>query len=479
MGNNRNAASTACPDLLTSMLTQLAKCRDLMETLVLHGQAKAKSGAIPHSKIRTILPMLGILSILDYVVAKRVYLVADAFSEKLPFGFLECAKRHRQCLDIAFPASIVIERSLDKFYQAAISQQDIKQYYESLQPLKVANWIGSVMEKDALAATSLRMHTCPLVVLRSGGYEAAFKSRTGGTFTGSRSAGAVGRIPLLETVHSRMHFWFGFCFKAADKHFALATFVDNLVVPANTPVNASTIQRDIEEHLQRRWGLQLGADSKELVICKGYQGPMSDLREWHVRDCMRILRHWLSSDGGCRRCVQETTAAVLRAFHANARAGLKQARERVKLRFLDSCVLPIARSKWARWVSTQQIASQLDSMQPSMIAALMGIVPHCGEERDQFRARRHRKMSTLARQSGSSSTRWVVSIVSWAAHGHRGHDERCWSPHVLKWRDNSWLLLQRFMCSGMHEMLTRTRVCPGRPFTRWAQGLEVARQRVK
>jgi hypothetical protein len=49
-----------------------------------------------------------------------------------------------------------------------------------------------------------------------------------------------------------MHVWSGLCFREAGKPFALATFVDNLVVPAKTPANAVKIQKDIEEHLLRR-----------------------------------------------------------------------------------------------------------------------------------------------------------------------------------------------------------------------------------
>ena len=163
---------------------------------------------------------------------------------------------------------------------------------------------------------------------------------------------------------------------------------------------------------------------------------------------------------------------MLRAFHANMKAGLKRASVTVKLRFLDSCVLPIARSRWARWSYTKQTANKLDALQRSMIAAFIGIVPNSGEEYEAFFTRRHTETSTLALQSGLWSKHWATSIVSWSEHIERGHDERAWSPSLLQWQNSNWLLVRRYLLPGS---ATRTRVCRGRPFTRWEEGLEAAK----
>jgi hypothetical protein len=149
----------------------------------------------------------------------------------------------------SFRLSIIIERSLDNFSQAAISQQDVKHYYDDLQLLKIPDWIHKVIHDLELGDTLLRTHICPLIFLQVAAFETLFKHRTVGMCTEGRSAGASGRLPLLETANARMAVWEKRGFNQCGKPFALATFVDNLIVLAPTAQDAVEVQNDIAWHL--------------------------------------------------------------------------------------------------------------------------------------------------------------------------------------------------------------------------------------
>ena len=92
-------------------------------------------------------------------------------------------------------------------------------------------------------------------------------------------------------------------FNEAGPPCALATFADNLIVPARSPQDALAVQGEIEMHLKRRWGLAIGTDSKEILICKGWKGSRAGLQDWQMCEHMKTLGHWLSNDGGYKKCL--------------------------------------------------------------------------------------------------------------------------------------------------------------------------------
>ncbi len=67
----------------------------------------------------------------------------------------------------------------------------------------------------------------------------------------------------------RHHHWKTLCFKVPGCNLALATFVDNLLTTGITPEDATAILDDCEAYLKRRWFLEYGADSREVMVCSG------------------------------------------------------------------------------------------------------------------------------------------------------------------------------------------------------------------
>ena len=164
-------------------------------------------------------------------------------------SFLECARTKRQVMDIAFPASLLIEKGLDIKSNLCLAQADVKQYYDHLRPLVLARWMQTNGFDPALSSTFLRLHLCPQLLLKVGEEFASIPHRCIGTLTGSRSASAAGRIPLLDAAINRMNHWKHLCFEADGHHFGLATFVDNLLTTGKTPETATALLDDCEAYL--------------------------------------------------------------------------------------------------------------------------------------------------------------------------------------------------------------------------------------
>ena len=191
---------------------------------------------------------------------------------------------------------------------------------------------------------------------------------------------------------------------------------------------------------------------------------------------MKTLGHWVSNDGSFQRCLTETCAAMLRAFWGNMSTGLFRASEHTKLKFMKTCILTIASSRWARWTYRAGAAETLDSLQRKLVAILCNIRPDVDEPFDAYCERRKRKATKIARRHGLWSHLWANSIVSWHDHVMRGHDEKVWSRDLLEWRGPMWLQLQREIWSYYGQSRTNSRVGRGAPPRRWLQGVAAARE---
>ena len=231
--------------------------------------------------------------VIDAVVAEQLNTLVDQFAARVPPSFLECARKGRQVMDITFPMSLVIEKGLDCRSQACVAQQDVKQYYDHLQAMKIADWILRHFSCSGLAATFVRLHCCPSIRLQVGSRVATFQNRSIGLNTGSRSAAAAGRIPLLDIASDRLSLWTRTCFSQNGCACALATFVDNLVSAGPSPEATIQIMEDCTDALSARWQLTIGCDSKEYMVCKGYPHGIHVPNGWQPRGTLKMLGHHL------------------------------------------------------------------------------------------------------------------------------------------------------------------------------------------
>ena len=287
--------------------------------------------------------------------------------------------------------------------------------------------------------------------------------------TGSRTAAAAGRIPPIDVATSRLSHWQTSGLKVHDKTFCMATFVDNLFAVARTHRAAIDILDDCASELHRCWGLAIGADSREFLVCKGYASQVNADEGWTRSKAMRVLGHFIDEDGGVSTCLSKALVAMHRSFYGNLTPGLKQSSKAAKFRFLTQSISTIARFRWSRWPYSSTTANKLDSCQRRFLIHLFDINPgRCATVGD-FYLRRHQAAERLAATMGKWSAHWVADLRSWASHVQRGHDGQNWSSPILAWRDAEWMQQRRFSQSAAGESRTNTRAIRGGVRKRWQE----------
>ena len=112
-------------------------------------------------------------------------------------------------------------------------------------------------------------------------------------YTGSRSVGAAGRLPLLDVASHRLAAWRKDALNVNRTSCCLATFVDNLATIAETPEQAIRVMNDCEDELLKRWCLRIGPDSKEYMTCRAYPLAISVPSGWERRTTLKCLGHHL------------------------------------------------------------------------------------------------------------------------------------------------------------------------------------------
>ena len=464
-------ACRAAADAVATFFSRLATDPDALRTIEVHGRVLAKdAGAIPADRTRAILPLPVILVILDAIIAVRMHAVIDRLSATADPCFFECARKGRQVLDIVFPASLVVEKGLDMQSRACVAQADIRRYYDSLQPLMLSRWMIAEGFEIALAIAFLLLQLRPSIVLHVGQAEARISERTLGTLTGSRSASASGRIPLLDAALCRSSAWRLQGFSTEGFVCSLATYVDNLVSFGTSPEAAIGILSDCGEHLRRQWFLSFGPESMEYMTCRGYPDNIHVGDEWRQCSVLKCLGHHLDYDGSISTCLGFTIRSMWKAFWGNHTQGLISSPMPCKLRFLQGAIQSIASFRWSRWPFQKSAADKLDGVQRKMIYILARVRPRPTEDVAAFVQRRRSVAGGFIGTAGKWSLAWGQSLKSWYDHVDRRHDPWAWSWPLIHWHDDEWIQTQRAAASAQNESRTRTRAYRGKPNRRWTEG---------
>ena len=118
---------------------------------------------------------------------------------------------------------------------------------------------------------------------------------------------AAGRVPSLDVAELRLAHWKESGLNIDGHTLGLATFVDNLFAIGRSPESAIHILDDCAHFLLSRWGLKIGADSREDLPCHGYQHPVDQNSLWQRKATMRVLGHWLDNDGSVRIALKSSS----------------------------------------------------------------------------------------------------------------------------------------------------------------------------
>ena len=251
---------------------------------------------------------------MDCHLAKLLNSAIEPLAAQVGKGFFEAARRGRQVLDLTHALSLILEKGGDLHGAGSVAQADIRQYYDNLRPLLIFRWLRRNNVDLGTCTSFLRLHCLPHVHLAVGSTDCCISGRSIGVLTGSRSAAAAGRIPLLDVAQRRLHTWEPLSFKASNFTFCLGTFVDNIFATGSDPLSAVAILQDAEVGLLQYWRLTLGVDSKLVLTADGHPDGSIDVADWKAVHAMRCLGHHLSADSSIAIDFRDTSKKVWAAL---------------------------------------------------------------------------------------------------------------------------------------------------------------------
>ena len=184
------------PEVSKSFLNGVLASTSLMSSIVINGKVFGKSSAVTRmGDTRAILPLPALLQIVDAGLATYLHQRLDSLLPPVP-GCFVAARPGTQALEVAHGLHLVIEKGLDTKSKAAVAQADIQAFYDSMRMLKIGLWLCIRGVPPEAVACMLRHQMLPEVTLHMGAASAAIRGRSVGGLTGSRLAGAFGRVPV-------------------------------------------------------------------------------------------------------------------------------------------------------------------------------------------------------------------------------------------------------------------------------------------
>ena len=465
----------AQPALTSDFLNRLAGSSPLMSQFEIDGLLFGKTS--PTSKaadLRAILPMPAVMQIIDAALAATVNRFVD---QVLPprLGCWVGARPGTQCLEIAHSLQMVIEKGMDMKSCAAIAQQDVQTFYDTLRMLRIAKWLQNRGLNPGLTACLLRHQLLTQVVLRSGALAIPITNRSVGGLTGSRLAGALGRVPIEDVIELRHDHWKKWGFKIDDNvSLTLSNYVDNMFSCSSSAENAVRILDDAAALLQPRWGLNIKPCSRKVMVCRYSMDTTPDSVKWPLVTSFPCLGHIIQHDGGIRQCYTETKRMMWRSFWGNSgNAAIRRSSVQLKSFLLNRCCKAIFAYRCSRWPPQPTIAKEVDTLQTRMMASILRTARLPGELAPDYCKRRNKLAATECRQLGRWSVHWFRRALAWDEHLVRGHSRQSWSVLLNKFHDHIWLEEQRLVSSMQG---TGTRIGRGRPSMRWQDGVLHARR---
>ena len=468
------------PGSVTEVLTSLLASTEEMASLHFSGNVLAKkAGAVPAAKTRVIMPLPVAAALADAILET----VLETYVEQIfpaVDGFWEGARKGTQSLEITAGLQLVIEKGLDEESRSAIAAADIKAFYDSYSVLAIIRFLADKGFPGAWGAALLRLHCLPRMVLCvARTHEVTLQGRTIGAMTGSRSARAMGRVPVLATVADRIHVWRQWAYTcrigSAHHTFVLCSYVDNLYATAHERASACAILDDCEAHLTANWGLVMGSDSRSTMAARGARDDPPSPARWPSVSSMNVLGRVVSDSASPRPCLDRTFLLMWQAFYANV-AKLRGRTLCYQSQLLQRSVQLLLRYRCPGWTFTPGIAKAIRSLQTAMNARCCALSPLPHETRSDFCKRRNLHASRMSAGQGRWDEMYRTSVLTWDAHLDRqlqgGHGDISW-PAVLRLHLDESFFNARREVHGRSSR-TRTRIIKEKVQQRYHDGIKCA-----
>ena len=463
----------AQPSAFLKWLNRVAACTAEMSSVTVSGMPAGKSSTKPTvANIRMILPQNSFLTLLDLMVSNRLHVL---ITQRLPLcpadGFYVGALPRTQTMDVAHTLQLVVDKAGDLQGNGCIAQADICQYYDNLPLARLANWLLLNGCNPATVAVCVRQQALANVCIcvRDANCTLRIQHRAVGGLTGSRVAGALGRICVEETFYNFKEKWL----RCGFQNRAVAgSWVDNVYVLSDSPQKAVQILKEAESHLRSKWSLSFKPSSKSLMPVHSCTQNCAD-PEYRTVCRFDALGHVLTSTGSCQMCFNETINAAWRQFWHNVSPKCrKKFPVQYRLDSLTRFVKPIIVYRCARWPFSKHKARQLDIIQRKMLRIICDIKRLDDEAPETFSRRSARLVAETQRNQTCWSKMWAQNVVMWAAHIIRNTNGTSWPAQLLSVQSSTALREAR----AFNANRPGTRNTSGFLPTRWTDGVATAIQ---
>jgi hypothetical protein len=468
-----------CPGVLASLLNQVLSSTPEMSRLHLIGFARRKGTATPTvQQCRAVIPLSTFMQVADAILSKRLNQHVDALFPAADHTFVG-ARPYTQPLDFAHGVQAVLEKGLDDHGRGAAAQADIEKYYDSLDVLSVVRRLEANGLSRGTAGAIVRHQMIVQVFLQVRGVQQCVGARGCGSLTGSRVAGALGRVPVEETLCRMGPHWKAMGFSLdGGRALSVATYVDNLFAVSTSLAQACRILDEFEAELATRWHLHIKPSSRSCIAAQGCAETTPNVERWPQTTEFRCLGHVVSHDGCSNPCFQNTQKLLWMSFFRNCVGnGTRGLSVRAKIKLLDRAVAPAMDFRSPRWPPTAWLGHRLDRIQRKMIASILRIPPSPGEECQEYVRRRARAVSQVVHSTHKWSIRHCSRVHKWHEHLRRPANEKSWPAKLLNFKGRDWLISRRMHVGSRTPFAgrTHTRALPGHVCTRWHDGAAYAR----
>ena len=313
--------------------------------------------------------------------------------------------------------------------------------------------------------------------------EIAVMHRTGGSITGSRVAGAFGRIPVEESMRWCSADLLRYGWKIGGRTWAAGAFVDNLFCASSSLGGAIMMQRSLEHRLRQRWRLSIKPESRVAMAVEGHvDGPYLQrvkrrAPEWSLAAEFDCLGHILDRRGSALPDFRAVRRKVIAAMLSNLGTHVvRSLSSKLRVQFSMRLAQGILDYHNSRWPISETLSKAQDALQRRCLLVADGSARRHGEELDAWQRRRSREAGAVARAVGLWSSRQRSRMVSWMQHVEREQPRDTMLYHLWTNENERWRIDRRGAQGSASVLAGRlgARVVT-HVFPRWEDSLQLPR----
>lgn len=438
-------AARVAPTAVLAAVSELAVRGAAPLRLAVRAVALGKKSASPLvTKVRMLLPMGAWLSLVDALIASSVHRLLDSLPPVPGFWEGATAGVESSASYLSHWARLVVEKGLDWGSRGAMLFTDIRTFYDCVDvTTSVMAAVAHGLPREVGAAAVRHQLFTQIDVTVSDIHVGSISRRGIGAMTGSRVAGALGRVVVRSLAehlhrvrgHSAVRFF-------DDTPMLVAAYVDNLLLLGEDASVAEATYTVAVDFLRGAWALELPAGETEVLAPRA-----SSVRPARLRGVERapFLGHVIDSNASCLPCWRRARDQVVARCAAQMRTA-RRARVPVEARVasLDAILWPALAFRAPSWAPTRQVLTEADALQRRCAALALRTAPYPFEDPAAYNRRRGRA-AAVALASVPSWSQRILQCASDRLRALRSEPRggRSWLGAVVASFDAAWLSQRR------------------------------------